>query len=326
MGLFSKNKKKQQQVDERPEVDDIESWLAGDDDTSTADEMTIDRAEGMVDVGASLAAFAPPPPAPSDAISTLPAAPDAFGADQGVSPESTEADLWHFPDLDDEPAPPVDETSGFDGLPRLDETAQPNGTAAMDETTELDNPWLDGLSEPTSLDPEPAHDQRAPIAAFDPDTVEMEDAQSFDPFAPPGETADPSSFDPPSFDAPAFDAPSLDESAFDAPSFDQTEVDADLSFETPTPEAAPAADDAVGHRDALTGDLIVPDIEDAAVLLDILGLQPGVRWIDVRDARNTLIVGHDPSLENDEDRAALARAIRREMNTAYAALRLLFVD
>ncbi len=95
-------------------------------------------------------------------------------------------------------------------------------------------------------------------------------------------------------------------------------LDPDAGF-----DAMIASEDSTDDENVLV--LPVPAMPQATVLLEILGLEPGVEWHTVRTARAELVDGHDPDSESDPDRAALARAIRREMNTAYAALRLLYV-
>ncbi len=69
-----------------------------------------------------------------------------------------------------------------------------------------------------------------------------------------------------------------------------------------------------------------PTAPEATVLLEILGLFPGATWDDVREAHRELIDGHRAEPFTDEAQARLADEIRREMNSAYAALRLLAVS
>lgn len=69
-----------------------------------------------------------------------------------------------------------------------------------------------------------------------------------------------------------------------------------------------------------------PTAPEATVLLEILGLFPGATWDEVREAHRELIDGHRAEPFTDEPQAQLADEIRREMNSAYAALRLLAVS
>ncbi len=70
----------------------------------------------------------------------------------------------------------------------------------------------------------------------------------------------------------------------------------------------------------------VPTGPDAVVLLEILGVAPGATWHQISAAHAAAVAEYDSSNESDRDRAALADALRREMNTSYAALRLLAVS
>lgn len=76
------------------------------------------------------------------------------------------------------------------------------------------------------------------------------------------------------------------------------------------------------HPSAVDG----PTAPEATVLLEILGLFPGATWDEVREAHRELIDGHRAEPFTDEAQARLADEIRREMNSAYAALRLLAVS
>lgn len=76
------------------------------------------------------------------------------------------------------------------------------------------------------------------------------------------------------------------------------------------------------HPSAVDG----PTAPEATVLLEILGLFPGATWGEVREAHRELIDGHRAEPFTDEAQAQLADEIRREMNSAYAALRLLAVS
>ena len=67
----------------------------------------------------------------------------------------------------------------------------------------------------------------------------------------------------------------------------------------------------------------VPRSSEADMLCEILGVEGGANWADLRAAHAAAMSEYDPRLESDEDRVALASAIRREMNSTYAALRLL---
>ncbi|MDA3041319.1 MAG: hypothetical protein O3C27_17685 [Actinomycetota bacterium] len=69
-----------------------------------------------------------------------------------------------------------------------------------------------------------------------------------------------------------------------------------------------------------------PTAPEATALLEILGLFPGATWEDIRAAHRELIDGHRAEPSTDEAQAHLAEQIRREMNSAYAALRLLAVS
>ncbi len=77
--------------------------------------------------------------------------------------------------------------------------------------------------------------------------------------------------------------------------------------------------------DGVETSISVPSGEQAATLLAILGLGRDASWNEVRDAHRSLISDHQASGESDPERAELARSIRREINAAYVALRLLQV-
>ncbi len=136
---------------------------------------------------------------------------------------------------------------------------------------------------------------------------------------------------------PAPTEPVLDEPAFAAPAFDDPAID-DLAvtdagtLETGTLETGTVADEAVvlaadtAQRASSSSHLAqMPQTDQAAVLLEILGLESSATWTEAREARASLIAQHNPDDETDPERAELAVAIRHEMNTAYAALRLLQV-
>lgn len=72
--------------------------------------------------------------------------------------------------------------------------------------------------------------------------------------------------------------------------------------------------------------IVTPTGDDAATLLAILGLDRNALWNDVRHTHRSLIADHLAAGESDPERAILARSIRREINTAYAALRLLHLN
>ncbi len=115
--------------------------------------------------------------------------------------------------------------------------------------------------------------------------------------------------------------PEMAEAAFavdlDAPAFETTELDAP-AFDTPA--AATATVEAPS-----TDSLPMPQGPVAAEMLEILGLGPDATWDEAREARRTLVAEHNPDHAEDKERADLAKAICREMNRAYAGLRLLQV-
>ncbi len=74
-----------------------------------------------------------------------------------------------------------------------------------------------------------------------------------------------------------------------------------------------------------TGTIRVPEGDSVATLLAILGLDRDVSWDEVKQSHSSLIADHLAAGESDPERAELARSIRREINSAYIALRLLQV-
>lgn len=95
-----------------------------------------------------------------------------------------------------------------------------------------------------------------------------------------------------------------------------------LSMPPPPPDTfSEEVDDHTERPDSPDG----PRGPGAEVLLEILGLFPGASWQHVRAAHAELIEGHRSDQFSDEAEAELAEEIRREMNSAYAALRLLVV-
>ncbi|MEZ5227236.1 MAG: hypothetical protein R2710_11315 [Acidimicrobiales bacterium] len=81
-------------------------------------------------------------------------------------------------------------------------------------------------------------------------------------------------------------------------------------------------DEPHGHT-AETIESTAPRGREADLLCEILGVEPGATWAELRAAHAAAMSEYDPRLESDEDRIALAWAIRREMNSTYATLRLL---
>ncbi len=97
------------------------------------------------------------------------------------------------------------------------------------------------------------------------------------------------------------------------------EPDGDEPRRADEPTIAPPTP--VGNA-ALTASF-APRSREADLLCEILGVEPGSAWSDLKAAHAAAMSEYDPRLESDEDRIALAWAIRREMNSTYATLRLL---
>ncbi len=95
-------------------------------------------------------------------------------------------------------------------------------------------------------------------------------------------------------------------------------VETGSGFDRPDVATAAPATDAVARTNRLA-----PRSHEADLLCEILGVEPGSAWSDLRAAHAAAMSEYDPRLESDEERIALAWAIRREMNSTYATLRLL---
>ncbi len=85
------------------------------------------------------------------------------------------------------------------------------------------------------------------------------------------------------------------------------------------------AGEARGRIIETNGSAILPQGDNVATLLAILGLDRDVTWDEVKQSHAALIADHQAAGESDLERADLARSIRREINSAYIALRLLQV-
>ncbi len=116
-------------------------------------------------------------------------------------------------------------------------------------------------------------------------------------------------------------------SFFDNLPFAADDTDTDEPFEAPTPKFVIDTPSPLRATPGLLGSFhdatpTGPRGPRAAALLEILGLEPLATWDEIRDAHAAAMAEYDPDREFDAERADLARAIRREMNAAYAALRL----
>ncbi len=304
------------------------------------------------------------PSAPVADVAT-PAAEDQTAApsSEGLSPAPSMFDmLASLPPETEEPADPQLQVEGeshpADPRPEIESSSpmgadepDPLGDVALTTGGDMEDVWatFDALSpapESDALDDLwGKKDRRAPEAAITPSPEAA--AAPADPFATADETpaavvdfampepderldlGDPATFSDAVVDFDAPSGPSLDDSA------------AFLSFETggnqpatldeaPVDEAEAVVEelamtDAVIEIDPVFGPLPVPVSPQTELLLEILGLEPGCDWSEVRYRRAALLQAHAPSTEDDDERAALALDIRHEMNSAYAALRLYFV-
>ena len=61
---------------------------------------------------------------------------------------------------------------------------------------------------------------------------------------------------------------------------------------------------------------------DVDGLLEMLGVNADASLIDISEARLRFLSEQDPSSETNEDAAQIKERIRREVNTAYASIRL----
>ncbi len=248
------------------------------------------------------------------------------------SPEATEHFSDHDRRLDDQPPMAAAGTSEL---------------AATSDFLAVDLPDFD--NEPTDVDQTPAEE---PLEVVD------------DPFAPPPGvaapllgTSNPLTPEPPSIDVQPAPEPAMadfgDETDHDMAEFgDEAEAyTAPQTESLPVVETQPGADEDVDMA-ALAlassvpktpvaapampaSDQLLPEGIDvdhdgpigsrAATLLEILGLDPNATWTEIGDTHRELSVELSESIDGDPSREAVSRAIQREMNTAYAALRLMAV-
>ncbi|MFT7601146.1 MAG: hypothetical protein ACI8TP_004097, partial [Acidimicrobiales bacterium] len=324
-----------------------DQWLMGDDENVSLDSLDY------------LTGYESDPSATADGISEpANATSEPVQASGPTGREAAGVDGWHLPDLDepsaflDEPSAFLDEPSAF-----LDEPSAPHTASepAPNEFSIVPGSITDFETAPdrrqtdlTPPPPPPTADDALPapprslteLAARA--TPSDDDSVALPPppiSAPIGQAADPAPFvdsvandpeGPPSdvanFGADDFEA--FDEvEAFDSES-PATGMDSDNEFE-PGLADAPLSD-----FESEDVNLTLPDLQgpegprgpQAETLLEILGLPAGSSWTDIRNAHQSLIHDHDANDDTDPSRVALGRAIRREMNTAYAALRLMAVD
>lgn len=106
----------------------------------------------------------------------------------------------------------------------------------------------------------------------------------------------------------------------DLPSYDLSAFGVVLE----SPDERLASDNAVrsNSTDHSASSIVIPQTEDSAILLAILGLDRSAAWDDVKATYHTLLADHSAVGQTDPVRAELALSIRREINSAYAGLRL----
>ena len=120
--------------------------------------------------------------------------------------------------------------------------------------------------------------------------------------------------EPPMAEPSSLEFPTLEATPIEQVPFETTDLQAP-TIELPSSISSVSSEVSTG-----------PTGPQADTLLEIIGLAPGSTWAEIRDAHQNLMQDHDESAETDPSRIALGRAIKREMNTAYAALRLMAVD
>lgn len=283
MGLFNLKKSKNDTEDDFEASDE---WLMGLSGGST-DQLSSGPNASIPD---ELQTLAPPVGFEPDPIAEI-----------GQAAEPSVAG-WHLPDLvaadvDDNqaPAPPPPPPPGLlfaDGHPGAPATEP----FPLDET----------IAEPATADTEASSGFGSHFFFDEPQEHEHDTlAKPLDTGVPPYPTLGSSVPEAPVFNASRLDPPLLeDESLIEDAVLDHAGLDND--------------DFGGGGPSATT-----PQGPEADMLREILGVDTDASWTDLRAAHARAITEHDPDLEIDEDRVALARAIRRELNSAYATLRLL---
>ena len=255
--------------------------------------------------------------------------------------ESDDVDLssWHFPDL----AQPAAEDIGGHLGGHGDELIPATGVSPFSETLSAE------MGAPDDMPSDGLPSEALPSEAQATDTYFDEhwsDGSTFDPF-PDGQAPEPeleSLADDRRDDSQDENDPDIEDAAIEDAVLEEPLLDHDHDDDNVDvmaaigsdplppveslpqvelqshPVVAPGTDGLV--EQGSTSDP-VPRGREADMLCEILGVEGGASWADLRAAHAAAMSEYDPRLESDEDRVALASAIRREMNSTYAALRLL---
>ncbi len=319
MGLFKLKKSGQDKTGESGNVDD---WLKTIDEDAENAAMSPKETSGLAPItgvdspfegasveatppppdssGATLPAPAPIPPTASDQTSPAPA------ADIAATSDIAEAG-WHLPNLG------------------------ANAEVAEGDLASSTLPDLGFSNQSSSVSPQ---EPLPPAWASSPDAaVEVDTVENTRPFAaPPLETA------PPLEPGPEIESSSdgiiprnIDLSLEGDPAADYELDDFGVVLDAPDDDQAHPfeptglAGRSRGRITETSGTIKVPEGDSVATLLAILGLDRDVSWDEVKQSHGALIADHLAAGESDPERAELARSIRREINSAYIALRLLQV-
>lgn len=240
---------------------------------------------------------------------------------------------------------------------RLDDLP-PMAAAGTSELAATSDFLAVGMDDDETADDYQTADTGYETADADYETTDLPVDMVDDPFAPPpGVTAPllgkPSSTPDlqPIAEAPVFDTP-VSESPFPEPEID-AELAADENVDlTALALASSAQQSQINQQDQITDAEAITDFEPvddvepaveatptgaidvnqhgptgtrAATLLEILGLDTDATWTKIGETHRELSVELLETIDGDPSREAVSRAIQREMNTAYAALRLMAV-
>lgn len=298
MGLFKLGKNGQKGS---AEVGNVDDWLKALD----ADVDAVETAHGS---GATMglqpvpgldAPHPEPAAVPGSDVSPPPPAPPEM-ADPALATPAPIADPnkdgWHLPSLASDPDTPAEPSE------------RPIPVSPQDP---LPPAWAQA---PLTAEPFPAEPLPAPAEDL-PHGPPVEMAPSLE--SAPLTESPPAAEQPPS----EFMATSADDELADFGVFlDAPEEDVPHPF-----EQVGIAGQARGRIIETNGSAILPQGDNVATLLAILGLDRDVTWDEVKQSHAALIADHQAAGESDLERANLARSIRREINSAYIALRLLQV-
>ncbi len=338
MGLFKLKKGSQGNSAESGNVDD---WLKTIDEDAENAAISTKEASGLAPIAGvdTHVGTAPMPPAPSSGPTSIsPLAPTASDQQpespvaEVVTPPEADGSGWHLPNVGADSAVAAD-TLDSAALPDLGFSKQPPMVSPQEQ---LPPAWAAAPEPPFEADAThstPFEADATHSTPFEADATHSTPFEAVRPVAaPPLETA------PPLEPGPEIESISdgIIPRNIDLDLESDLAVDYgldDLGVVLDAPEEGQAhpfeptglAGRSRGRITESTGTIRVPEGDSVATLLAILGLDRDVSWDEVKQSHSALIADHLAAGESDPERAELARSIRREINSAYIALRLLQV-